>query len=233
MYRRKPLEMPLYAEFVESRLTDVYMRGVMVGSVDWESDTAGVIINLRIQCVRNGERTVITLLWPEVPFTRYEDGDDWCIDFDEDSGLEDFIYSHKEIMPTFGNSWGRLMAELTDSEAERITLKEMLRMPSDEQLVKSRLQYGKMLSMKYEFIDWKSGGKGVIRNMQIECQSSNSKGTIAVIWAEIPFETVIDEDEYVHYDAKTRFDFFVRTHAVTDECEKSWNALEEVLIQYY
>lgn len=111
-FLQRPLEMPKEKKLVDSMLAGAYMRDVKVGSVDWESDTAGAIMNLRLQCVLE-DKSVVTVFWSEVPFTRYEDAGDWCIDFDEDSGLEDFIYSHKEIMPTFGDSWRRLMTKLT------------------------------------------------------------------------------------------------------------------------
>lgn len=109
---QRPLQMPKEKKLVDSMLAGAYMRDVKVGSVDWESDTAGAVMNLRLQCVLE-DKSVVTVFWTEVPFTRYEDAGDWCIDFDEDSGLEDFIYSHSEIRPTFENSWGKLMAELT------------------------------------------------------------------------------------------------------------------------
>lgn len=110
---QRPLQMPVEEQLVDSMLSGAYMRGARFNSVSWKSDTAGVVRNLRIQCVLEDNRTTIVVFWPEVSFTRYKDDGDWCIDFDDDSKLNEFLDSHSEIRPTWEQSWGKLMAELT------------------------------------------------------------------------------------------------------------------------
>lgn len=110
---QRPLQMPVEEQLVNSMLSGAYMRGARFDSVFWKSDTAGVVRNLRIQCVLEDNRTTVIVFWSDVSFTRYKDVGDWCIDFDDDSKLTDFMECHSEIRPTWEQSWGKLMTELT------------------------------------------------------------------------------------------------------------------------